>query len=169
MISDLNVKRFACGRLQRHWNLNWTTVTIINMNPNIFHWRIIKTVSTELHATDIYVGHLSRSPRKQHEMRYCGYRIGFNCNRNHTFYVLLTVHLGILCNENQPDALFNLNVFRQLTSTCFGHVHCPSSGGVHSICTASGTCYTFRLTGSWPGQDGRVPSWPGPLPVTLNV
>jgi hypothetical protein len=49
-----------------------------------------------------------------------------------------------ICNENQPDTLFILNLFRQSTSTCFGHVYCPSSGGIHAICTAIGTCYTFN-------------------------
>jgi hypothetical protein len=57
----------------------------------------------------------------------------------------------MLCNENQIDALFILNLFRQSTSTCFGHVYCPSSRGIHCICTAIGTCYTFKLTGCWPG------------------
>jgi hypothetical protein len=66
-------------------------------------------------------------------------------------YVLLTVHLDILCNENQPDTLSILNLFRQSTSTCFGHVYCLSSGGIHSICTAIDTCYTFKVTGCWPG------------------
>jgi hypothetical protein len=47
--------------------------------------------------------------------------------------VLLTVHLDILCNENQTDALFILNLFRQSTSTCFGHVYYPSAGGINSI------------------------------------
>jgi hypothetical protein len=28
-------------------------------------------------------------------------------------YILLTVHLDISCNENQADALFILNLFRQ--------------------------------------------------------
>jgi hypothetical protein len=61
------------------------------------------------------------------------------------FYVMLTVaHLDILCNENQIDALFILNLFRHSTSTCFGYVYCPSSGGIHCICTAIGMCYTFR-------------------------
>jgi hypothetical protein len=36
-----------------------------------------------------------------------------------------------LCNENQPDALFILNLLRQATSTCLGNVYCPSSGGIH--------------------------------------
>jgi hypothetical protein len=49
------------------------------------------------------------------------------------FYVLLTVHLDILCNENQLDALFIVNLFRQSSSICFGHVYCPSSGGMHCI------------------------------------
>jgi len=34
------------------------------------------------------------------------------------------------CNENQLDALFILNLFRQSTSTCFGHICSPSSGGI---------------------------------------
>jgi hypothetical protein len=66
------------------------------------------------------------------------------------FYVLLKVHLDNLRNENQPDALFILNLFRQKNSTCFGSIYCQSSGGIHCICTAVGTCYTFRLTGSRP-------------------
>jgi hypothetical protein len=36
------------------------------------------------------------------------------------FYVLLTVHLYLLCNENQPDVLFILNLFLQSTSTVSG-------------------------------------------------
>jgi hypothetical protein len=40
------------------------------------------------------------------------------------FYVLLNVHLDNLCNENQLDALFALNLFRQSTFTCFGYVYC---------------------------------------------
>jgi hypothetical protein len=49
-----------------------------------------------------------------------------------------------LRNANQPDALFILNLFRQSTSTCFGNVYCPSSGGIHCICTAIGTCYQIK-------------------------
>jgi hypothetical protein len=59
------------------------------------------------------------------------------------FYVLLTVHLDNLCNENQLDALFILNLLRQSTSACFGGNYCPSSGGTHCICAAVCTCYTF--------------------------
>jgi hypothetical protein len=62
--------------------------------------------------------------------------------------------LVFLCNENQLDALFIVSWFRQSTSTCFGHVYCPSSGGIRCIFTTNGTCYTFKLTGCWPGQDG---------------
>jgi len=36
----------------------------------------------------------------------------------------------IMCNENQLDALFILSLFRQSTSTCFGHICSPSSGGI---------------------------------------
>ena len=34
------------------------------------------------------------------------------------------------CNENQLDGLFILSLFRQSTSTCFGHICSPSSGGI---------------------------------------
>jgi hypothetical protein len=37
-----------------------------------------------------------------------------------------------LCNENQLDALFIVNLFRQSTSTCFEHI-CPSSGGIYTV------------------------------------
>jgi hypothetical protein len=40
-------------------------------------------------------------------------------------------------NENQLDAVFILNLFRQSTSTFFGHNHCPSLGAIHCICTAA--------------------------------
>ena len=39
------------------------------------------------------------------------------------------------CNENQLDALFILSLFRQSTSTCFGHVFSSSSGGMLCIFT----------------------------------
>jgi len=35
-----------------------------------------------------------------------------------------------LCNEIQLDAMFVLSLFRQSTSTCFGHICSPSSGGI---------------------------------------
>ena len=38
-----------------------------------------------------------------------------------------------LCNKNQLDALFTLSLFHQSTSTCFGHVFSPSSGGIQYI------------------------------------
>jgi hypothetical protein len=87
-----------------------------------------------------------------------------------SFYVLLTVHLVIVCNENQLDVLFIYNLFRQQTSTCFGHVYCPSSGSIHCICTANGTCYVFKLTGFWSGQDGtqNVPIAVH-IPLTVNT
>jgi hypothetical protein len=46
----------------------------------------------------------------------------------------------ILCNENQLDELFIYYLFSQSTSTCFGHVYCPSSGGIHCI---------LRMYSSW--------------------
>jgi hypothetical protein len=68
---------------------------------------------------------------------------------NFFFNILLTMYHDDLCNDNQLDALFILNLFRQSTSMCFGHVYCPSSGGIHCICAAFGVCYMFRLTSSW--------------------
>jgi hypothetical protein len=41
--------------------------------------------------------------------------------RDYILYIFLTMHLDILCNENQSDALFIRNLFNQITSTCFGH------------------------------------------------
>ena len=38
-----------------------------------------------------------------------------------------------ICNKNQLDALFTLSLFRQSTSTCFGHIGSPSSGGMLHI------------------------------------
>jgi len=35
-----------------------------------------------------------------------------------------------LCNKNQIDALSVLSLFRQSTSTCFGHICSPSSRGI---------------------------------------
>jgi hypothetical protein len=69
------------------------------------------------------------------------------------YYVLLTVHLDILYKENQKDALLILNIFCQSTSTCFRHVYRPSSGGIHCMCAAIGTCCAFKLTDGWQGQD----------------
>jgi hypothetical protein len=61
--------------------------------------------------------------RNRRLVGYTPYSVSIHYN---FFYVLLTVHLDDLCNENQLDALFTLNLFRQSTSTCFGHVYCPS-------------------------------------------
>jgi hypothetical protein len=51
--------------------------------------------------------------------------------------------LNIFCNENHPNELFILNLFRLSTSTCFGHVCYPSSGGIYYVCT-------YTLTSSIP-------------------
>jgi hypothetical protein len=75
----------------------------------------------------------------------------------HLSFNLKIIH-PILCNENQSDSLFILNLLRHSTSTCFTDVYCSSSGGIRYIGTAIGTCYTFRLTGCWPGQDGTQSS-----------
>ena len=39
----------------------------------------------------------------------------------------ISIHM---CNKNQLDALFIPSLFHQSTSTCFGHIFSPSSGGI---------------------------------------
>jgi hypothetical protein len=55
----------------------------------------------------------------------------------------------VLCNDNQPDALFILNLFHQSTSACFGHIYCPSSGGFHCVCTETCVCHTVNTSWWW--------------------
>ena len=43
------------------------------------------------------------------------------------FWPCYSIHL---CKENQLDAIFTLSLFRQSTSTCFGHICSPSSGSI---------------------------------------
>jgi len=52
---------------------------------------------------------------------------GMNRNKMCIFmfcWPCITIHP---CNENQLDALFILSLFRESTSTCFGHICSPSS------------------------------------------
>ena len=44
-----------------------------------------------------------------------------------------------LCHKNQLDAIFSLSLFRQSTSTYFGHICSPSSGGILYGTTSSPT------------------------------
>ena len=55
---------------------------------------------------------------------------------------------------NQMDALFTLSLFSQSTSTYFGHICIPSSGGILYvyIYITIGTCCAFQLIVYWPGQ-----------------
>ena len=46
------------------------------------------------------------------------------------YYTLPRKLILFLCNEHQLDALFILSLFRQSTSTCFGHICSPSPGGI---------------------------------------
>jgi len=53
------------------------------------------------------------------------------------------------CNENQLHALFILSLFRQSTSTCFGHICSPSSGGILCVyvCVCMYVCiYVYIYT-----------------------
>jgi hypothetical protein len=58
-----------------------------------------------------------------------------------------------LCNKNQLDALFILSSFRQSTSTCFGHICSPSSGGILYICNWYVLCC---LDDCWPAGQQNV-------------
>jgi hypothetical protein len=73
------------------------------------------------------------------------------------------------CNENQLDAIFIHNLFRQSTSPCFGHICSPSSGGIPRI----GTCCAFYLTVCWPGWLQICPKhlevdWRNNLPINSS-
>ena len=57
--------------------------------------------------------------------------------------------LKIYVIKNQLDALFVLSLFRHLTSTCFGYICSPSSGGMLCIYRTIGTCCAFWLTVCW--------------------
>jgi hypothetical protein len=72
----------------------------------------------------------------------CSYNASRTCQA--TLWSYVWTELVVFCNENQLDALFILNLFRPTISICFVRIYCPSSGGIHCICTAVGTCYTFR-------------------------
>ena len=54
------------------------------------------------------------------------------------------------CNENQFDALFILSLFLHSTSTCFGHICNPSSGGILYIHNT----YQLLCIYSIPSDDG---------------
>ena len=48
-----------------------------------------------------------------------------------TYFMFCGPSISIhLCNKNQLDALFILSLFRQSTSTCFGHICSPSPEGI---------------------------------------
>ena len=54
------------------------------------------------------------------------------------------------CNENQLDAIFILSLFRQSTSTCFGHIFSPSSGGMLYMYNSWYMLYIYSI----PPDDG---------------
>jgi hypothetical protein len=71
-----------------------------------------------------------------------------------SFYVWLTVHLNYM--NNQKDVLFTLRLFSYHTSTCFGRISSPSSGGriYIYIYVANITFYKSELTVIGPGFRG---------------
>jgi len=56
----------------------------------------------------------------------------------------ISIHL---CNKNQLDAIFIPSLFRQPTSTCFGHICSPSSGGSLYIYNTYQLLYIQGVTG----------------------
>jgi hypothetical protein len=54
--------------------------------------------------------------------------------------------IHVPCNENQLDALFLLSLFRQSTSTCFGHICRPSSGGTLYIYNNWYVLYIYSIS-----------------------
>ena len=61
----------------------------------------------------------------------------------------ISIHL---CNKNQLDAaLYNLSLFRQSASACFGHICSPSSGGI--LCLKH-NAYQLQYIYSIPPDDG---------------
>jgi hypothetical protein len=74
------------------------------------------------------------------------------------FYILLTVRLDILCNENQLDVLFILNSFRHWTSTYFGYVYAHHQEVFTLYVQQLERVIRCKLTGCWPGQDGSQSS-----------
>ena len=63
------------------------------------------------------------------------------------FWPCISIHP---CDENQLVAIFILSLFRQSTSTCFGHICCPSSGGILHIYS---NCYVlWQQTVNWKAQ-----------------
>ena len=64
------------------------------------------------------------------------------------FWPRISVHP---CNENQLDALFIFSLFRQSTSTNFGHICSPSSGGTIYIHNTYQLLYIYSI----PPDDGQ--------------
>ena len=64
----------------------------------------------------------------------------------------IKIHIS-LCNENQLDALFILRLFPQSSSTCFGYICSPSSGGILYIYNNWYVLYFLLIvTVCWPAN-----------------
>ena len=73
-------------------------------------------------------------------------------HRSHTysFYVCWPCISIYLRNKNQLDVIFILSLFRQSTSTCFGHICSPSSGGMLYMYNMYQLLYIYSI----PPDDG---------------
>jgi len=67
----------------------------------------------------------------------------------------ISIHL---CNKNQIYALFILSLFRQSTSTCFGHICSPLSGGMLYIYNTYQLFYIYI----YKGKAVPLQAWSGP-------
>jgi hypothetical protein len=66
-------------------------------------------------------------------------------------FILFLIICRIFMNNNQLNALFIFSLLSYHTSSCFGHISSPSSGGRMYIYMANGTYCTSKLTVSRPG------------------
>ena len=91
---------------------------LIKLNLNLFFSRITSTLWIEYNTISF----------TQQESIYK--KFYYNSTRNY-FFIFYSLCISIrTCNKNQPETLFILSLFLQLTSTCFWHICSPSSGGV---------------------------------------
>jgi len=68
-------------------------------------------------------------------------------------YLLVEYTSICTCNENKLDALFILRLFRQSTSTCFGDICSPLSGGVLYIHNNWYVLYIYSIP---PGDELQI-------------
>ena len=117
---------FHCFLMSRHYQGTHTNVSLRHTVP----FPVLNTCCVSLPEEGICF-----DPELDYSVTFAFTKLKFPISRlgnvcRPKFYVLLTVLLLDPCNENQLDELFILSLFRQPTSTGFGHICSPSSGGI---------------------------------------